>query len=173
MLAEAAGISKALIFHHFTNKKNLYFCLLEHCLEKIETNLPVDFIIENQDFFEALDQITRLKFNYYRKFPDEYKLVYEAFYFTPAELKEDMETKYGPIIAARYQVLEQLFEKVELQEGVERKQAFELVKITLDHLKSKLLKEITDLEAVDDEYVQNLFDEMKQFYNMIRGGIAK
>jgi len=39
MLAEAAGISKALIFHHFNSKKELYLNVLDRCFKKgrIET----------------------------------------------------------------------------------------------------------------------------------------
>lgn len=34
MLAEAAGISKALIFHHFKAKKDLYLNVLDRCIKK-------------------------------------------------------------------------------------------------------------------------------------------
>lgn len=32
-IADAAGISKSLLFHYFTNKKELYLFLLENCAE--------------------------------------------------------------------------------------------------------------------------------------------
>lgn len=35
MLAEAAGISKALIFHHFKSKKELYIRVLGRCFEEM------------------------------------------------------------------------------------------------------------------------------------------
>ncbi|UUZ92244.1 TetR/AcrR family transcriptional regulator [Paenibacillus sp. P25] len=112
MLAEAAGISKALIFHHFKSKKHLYFSLLEYCFEKAGKELRMDTISEQEDFFEAVDRLSRLKFDYYRKFPDEYKLAYDAFYSTPDELKEELERKYGHVMAARNEVLERLFGRV-------------------------------------------------------------
>ncbi|CAG7624521.1 hypothetical protein PAECIP111802_01073 [Paenibacillus allorhizosphaerae] len=173
MLAEAAGISKALIFHHFSSKKKLYFSLLEHCFGKMRTELRVDSIARNHDFFETIDQFSRLKFNYYRNFSDEYKLVYEAFYLTPDELKDDIEEKYGHAIAAKNQVWEQLFENVPLREGVDRKQAFELIFITLEHFEKKFLAEVTAIDAIDEEYVQNFFDSMNSFCSMIRHGIAQ
>ncbi|WP_217266749.1 hypothetical protein [Paenibacillus tianmuensis] len=63
-------------------------------------------------------------------YPDELKLVYGAFYSPPVELKQDIEVKYGMGNAERNQVLERLFEAVPLREGVDRKQAFELIMVT-------------------------------------------
>ncbi|WP_420852146.1 TetR/AcrR family transcriptional regulator [Paenibacillus hamazuiensis] len=172
MLAEAAGISKALIFHHFKSKKKLYFSLLEHCSKRIGAELRLDSVLEYDDFFEAVDEFSRFKFNYFRNSPDEYKLVYEAFYSTPDELKTDIEEKYGNVIADKNQVWEKLFEKVPLREGVECKQAFELVMITLEHFEKKFLTEVSAIESIDDEYVENYFDKMNRFCNMIRYGIS-
>jgi TetR/AcrR family transcriptional regulator len=50
MLAEAAGISKALIFHHFKSKKELYFCVLDRCIEKVKAELRFDDLPEYEDF---------------------------------------------------------------------------------------------------------------------------
>lgn len=171
MLAEAAGISKALIFHHFSSKKKLYFSLLEHCFDKIQAELRLEAVLEYQDFFEALDQFSRFKFDYFRKFPDAYQLVYEALYSAPDELKGELEEKYGQVIAAKNQIWEKLFEKVPLREGVDRKQAFELIMVTLEHFERKFLADVIDIDAVDKEYVHDFFGQMNTFCSMIRHGI--
>ncbi|MFB0843094.1 TetR/AcrR family transcriptional regulator [Paenibacillus oleatilyticus] len=173
MLAEAAGISKALIFHHFTSKKKLYLSLLEHCFEKVRTAMRFDAVSEYDDFFEAIDRLSRIKLDYFRKHPDELKLVYEAFYSPPNELKQDIEEKYGQAITERNQALERLFEAVPLREGVDRKQAFELIMITTKHFENKFSAAFTDIGVVDDEAADRLFDEMNRFFGMIRDGIAE
>jgi TetR/AcrR family transcriptional regulator len=85
MLAEAAGISKALIFHHFKSKKKLYFNLLEYCYEKGGRVFLMDTVLKDGDFFQAVRISMKKKFEYYRKNSNESKLVYEAFYLTPDE----------------------------------------------------------------------------------------
>ncbi|MBD8499715.1 TetR/AcrR family transcriptional regulator [Paenibacillus arenosi] len=173
MLAEAADISKALIFHHFKSKKNLYLQLLEHCMTKIRLELGVDAIIEQDDFFEVIEKITLLKFDYFRKYSTEYKFVFDAFYAVPEELKEVIAERYGKGVAERHQLLEQLFAKVALKEGVNRSYAFELVMITIQHFDKKFLTEVTDIETIDEEYGQRFFKEMNLFHRMLRLGIAK
>ncbi|WP_237100006.1 TetR/AcrR family transcriptional regulator [Paenibacillus azoreducens] len=171
MLAEAAGISKALIFHHFSSKKKLYFSLLEHCFDKIQAGLRLEAVLEHDDFFAALDQFSRFKFDYFRKFPDAYHLVYEAFYSAPDELKEEIEEKYGQVIASKNQVWEKLFAKVPLRRGVDRKQAFELIMVMLEHFEKKFLSDVIDIDDVDEEYVRDFFDQMNTFCSMLRHGI--
>ncbi|MFE5321692.1 TetR/AcrR family transcriptional regulator [Paenibacillus sp. NPDC056579] len=92
MIAEVAGTPKALIFHHFRNKTKLYL-KLEYCSRKIGAELKLDTVLAYDDFFQAIDEFSRLKFNYIRNSPDEYKLVYEALYLTPDELKPDLQEK--------------------------------------------------------------------------------
>lgn len=173
MLAEAAGISKALIFHHFKSKKELYFCVLDRCIEKVKTELRIDDLPEYEDFFEAIDQFSRIKLHYFKKHPDVYKLLMEGFYATPNELKAEIEEKIASQITAKYEVLERLFENVPLKEGVDRREAFELIRIILKHLEDKFLTEITDKTNFDEKYMERILDEMNRFLTMIRYGIER
>ncbi|SFJ78573.1 TetR/AcrR family transcriptional regulator [Thermoflavimicrobium dichotomicum] len=173
MLAEAAGISKALIFHHFKSKKGLYLSVLDRCLEKVKAELHFDDLPEYWDFFEAIDQFSRIELDYFKKNPDEYKLLMEALYATPKELKADIEEKMGSMMAARNKVLEQLFDKVPLKEGVDRRQAFELIWITVKHIENKVLTEEADKTKLDEKYVERIIDEMNRFLAMIRYGIEQ
>lgn len=173
MLAEAAGISKALIFHHFKNKKTLYLSLLEHCYEKVSTALEVDFISEQEYFFEALDLYMRRKFDYYRKHPEESKLVYEAFYSIPDELKEDIEEKFGHELAIKDQVWERLFDKFLLQDGLVRSHALELIRIAFTHLDTKFFADLTNGVSINDEYIFNLHEKVRHFCSMLRDGIEQ
>jgi AcrR family transcriptional regulator len=171
-LAEAAGISKALIFHHFGSKKKLYFDLLEHCATKIATELRFNEVFEQQSFFEAIHQLARMELDYCRKHPDEYRLLHDAFSAAPDELKGEVEAMFGQALAARNEKLERLFESVPLRQGVDRKEAFELVMVTAKHFEHKFVTEFQDIR-IDDEYADNLLDELERFHSMICHGIAR
>jgi AcrR family transcriptional regulator len=171
ILAEAAGISKALIFHHFKSKKKLYFKLLEHCYEKGGKVFQMKNVREYGDFFQAISISMRKKFEYYRKNRYESKLVYEAFYLTPEELKEELAVKYEDVFEEKNHVWEQQFEKVKLQNGIDRHEAMEFIMMTLEQFEKQFLTELTDHGTIDDGYAKNLYDKMDRFCNMIRNGI--
>lgn len=173
MLAEAAGVSKALLFHHFKSKKELYLSVLDRCFEKGRVEIGFDNLLEHQDFFEAKEKFSIIKFNYYRKNPDMYQVVKEAFFVTPDELKAEIEEKYGVLIANKDKEWERLFEKVPLREGVDRGQAFKLVMLTLDYFDNKYLTELADDQDLDEIYLRNFLEERNSFLTMIRYGIEK
>ncbi|MGG4343010.1 TetR/AcrR family transcriptional regulator [Paenibacillus lautus] len=171
MLAEAAGISKALIFHHFTSKKKLYLSLVDHCFEKVRTGIHYDEWTEHTDFFTAISQLSHAKLDYFREHSDEWKLVYEAFYATPDGLEEEVEVKYGQVSETRQAMLVRLFDKVPLREGINRKHAFELVMAVTKHFETKFLEETNGMNHIDESYTRSLMKELDAFCDMIRFGM--
>jgi AcrR family transcriptional regulator len=173
MLAEAAGISKALIFHHFNSKKELYLGVLDRCFEKGRTEMGFDTLLENQDFFEAKKKSSVIKFRYYKSNPDLMRIIKEAFYATPDELKMEIQDKYGTLLANNEKEWRRLFEKVPLREGVDREQAFRLVMLTLDYFDNKYLSDIENNNDLEETYLRDFLGERNSFLSMIRFGIEK
>lgn len=174
MLAEAAGISKALIFHHYKNKKKLYLAIVEHCIEKASGEISTEEILKDEkDFFKTLEKTNSIKIDYIQKNPNVYALVKEAFYATPVDLKTEIEEKYSSIIANEYKIWEKLFENVKLKDEINRKKAFELIMITLEHFRDIFLAQTMNSTNLDMKYLQNFNDKMFNFINMIQYGIMK
>jgi AcrR family transcriptional regulator len=181
MLAEAAGISKALIFHHFKSKKKLYISVLQRCFEKMAPEMIKESPVGYHDFFEAKEKSGMSKIDYFRRNPDVSKFMFEAIYATPDELKEDiykfkthLEDKYGDMNAAGNQKMKQLFDEIPLREGVESEEAYELINIVSEYFRMKLAAELTDEKKLsDDAYWKNFFDKKSQYINMIRYGIEQ
>jgi TetR/AcrR family transcriptional regulator len=171
MLAEEAGISKALIFHHFKNKKTLYFYVLDQCFEMVRTALDVDHLPESGDFFEMKEKYSLMKLNFLLENRDVYKLLIEAFKQPPSELKTDIYKKYGDLMMERNQIWERLFKNVPLKEGVDRGQAFELIMLTMEHFEKKFLAEVKDINDFDEAYHKRLLKERTRYLNMVRFGI--
>ncbi|WP_326909875.1 TetR/AcrR family transcriptional regulator [Sedimentibacter sp. MB31-C6] len=173
MLAKASGISRSLIFHHFKSKKDLYLSLLDRCFERGNMVMGFESVSEDENFFEVKDRISAIKFKYYKENPDLYKVIIEAFYNTPDELKLEIDTKYGRLIEERDKVQERLFENVPLRENVVRKEAYKLIKLALDYFENKYVYELVDNRELNECILENIIKERNSFINMIRFGIQK
>jgi TetR/AcrR family transcriptional regulator len=173
MLAEAAGISKALIFHHFKSKKELYLQLLDQCSAKARAALEIDKIPDFEDFFEARERYAMMKFNYFKQHPHVYKVMKEAFYETPVELTEEINERYGDILAKRNNLWRTLFDRVPLKEGIRREEAYTLFEITLHYFEEKYLSEIMDENEWDETIALRFMEERNRFMRMIRYGIER
>lgn len=180
MLADAAGISKALLFHHFKSKKKLYISVLERCFDKMSEEINEESLTEFDDFFEARGESGKDKIEYLRQHPDLSKLLFEAFHSTPDELKEEVfkfsifiKSKYGAQTDAKDKLLRELFNEIPLREGVDSELAYELIDAAMAYFRKKIAAELTDEEKLlDSSYWDELFEKKKEFLKMIRYGIT-
>ncbi|WP_245596791.1 hypothetical protein [Shimazuella kribbensis] len=142
------------------------------------TEVGDDSQSDYQDFFEAWGKRGLLKFDYLKKNPNVNKVLFEAFYATPNEIKADLnqfmidiEEKYGSTDRNKWR--NQLFDKVPLREGVDREEALELIQVTMDYFEKVYLSQLTNEGELDEALWQNIFDKRINFLNMIRYGIEE
>ncbi len=93
-IAEAAGISKPLLFHYFRNKKELYLYLWEKCADMtIETLTRYD-CYSQRDLFESMERGMRAKMEIIRKSPDMAWFTISAFYEKDPEICAAIQESY-------------------------------------------------------------------------------
>ena len=93
-IAEAAGISKALLFHYFHNKKELYLFLWDKCAETtIETMSRYDCYGQTL-LFEAMERGMRAKMEIIRRYPDMGVFTIRAFYATDEDICAAIQESY-------------------------------------------------------------------------------
>ena len=173
MLAEAAGISKALLFHHFKSKKEVYLQSLDLFYTRGRIELGYDKLSDELGFFEAKERASVRKLEYYMNNPDAYNFIIEAFYHTPDELRPELDEKYGRIMVNREKELRRMFEKVTLRQGVDREQAFRLVMLVLDSFDDKYLSGISEQDSLDEEKLRDFIIRRNEFLSMVRFGIEE
>ena len=79
-IADAAGISKSLLFHYFRNKKDLYMFLWDKCAE-----ITIDFMTkyksyEQSNLFDSMERGMKAKMEIIRLYPDMANFTIKAFY---------------------------------------------------------------------------------------------
>lgn len=171
MLAEAAGVSKALIFHHFKSKADLYLELLDHCAALARASLDPSRLERSDDFFQARECFSRIKFEFVHRNRDVYRVLKEAYLTPPAELKDELERRQDALNTERREIWRRLFAKVPLRKGVDRRQAFELVMLAIEHFEQKYLAEMTEDTELDPGHVRRFLRQRSRFLEMIRHGI--
>ncbi len=87
-IANAAGISKAMVFHYFGTKKDLYFYLLNFSSNMIMDEINDKFDSSVTDFFERIIMATMLKMAVIKKHPATLSYLSSVFYETNEEVKD-------------------------------------------------------------------------------------
>ena len=97
-IADAAGISKSLLFHYFHNKLGLYLFLWE---EAAQTTL--DFLnrygcYEKTDLFDMMSAGMQAKIRIMKKYPDMTGFVMKAFYEKDPAVCQEIQESYRKAI---------------------------------------------------------------------------
>jgi len=172
-LARAAGISRTLIFHHFKSKKQLYLEIVDRIVEEAGLEGYFGFLAQNPDFFKAREEYSRYKFCYIRDHPLYYRILREIATTPPAEVREELMARYGEMLARHQERWRGLFEKVPLRAGVDRDEAYEFVRMTLDYFDEKFYSSSALGERLDEAYFQRFLEERNRFLEMLRYGIQE
>ena len=96
-IAEASGISKALLFHYFTNKKELYMYLWTNAIEVTREKAREYKTLETDDFFEMLKRSLLSKCSIMRDYPHLYAFSLKAYYETSPEIQSAVRENYNDI----------------------------------------------------------------------------
>ena len=94
-IAEAAGISKALLFHYFQNKKELYLFLWDTCARITIEEMTKSGAYEQTDLFGSMDHGMQAKLRLMRQYPDIGVFAVRAFYEKDPEVSADIQRSMG------------------------------------------------------------------------------
>lgn len=93
-IAEAAGISKSLLFYYFRNKKELYLFLWDNCAETTIEFLTRYECYNQKELFESMERGMRAKMEIIRLYPDMGNFVIKAFYEKDQEISAAIQESY-------------------------------------------------------------------------------
>lgn len=170
MLADASGVSKALLFHHFGSKKELYFLILERALSIYHQQVNVGQI-EKDDFFEALTLYINMKLAYCRHYAPDYLFLRSVFFPGTPLLKEEITQTFGSIALADIQILQSLFNQVKLRFAINKEEAFDLIIHSADGFEQRFVTALTGEEEADSKHLEASIKRIANYMNMIRYGI--
>ena len=93
-IAESAGISKALLFHYFQNKKELYLYLWDHCAQTTIEYLTRYGCYGRTELFESMERGMQAKMEIIRTYPDMGLFTIHAFYEKDPEINAAIQESY-------------------------------------------------------------------------------
>jgi AcrR family transcriptional regulator len=90
-VAAAAGISKAMVFHYFGTKKDLYFYLVNLCGETIVNEINEKFDYGVKDFFERIKLSTSIEISVMKKHPSIPSFLSSMYFENDEEVRGDIQ----------------------------------------------------------------------------------
>lgn len=159
-IVKDAQISKGSLFNYFSNKKDLYFFLIQNAINIIE-QIYVEIDMNERDIFERISQVGFIKLNIQKKYP----LVFD---FLKSLLEEDAQEVKSDInqLLANIQKdgMKRIYENIDwskLQEDIEPEQAINILNWTMTGFAELQITKIKSFEDIGIELI-NEWDSYKE-----------
>jgi TetR/AcrR family transcriptional regulator len=178
LIASNSQISKGSLFNYFGNKKNLYIFTAEYISEVLNNEIlnEVDKI-EDNDFFSRMKHLSLIKQNMFIKYPDETKILIEAFISPPQELKDEIEVIYKKYYIKGFNILQDYIIKYinidMLKKNIKSEDAMFVVMTLFEALAKKYTQEYSNETKDLLSYSDEIFREFDKYIDIIKYGIYK
>ncbi|HLG26598.1 MAG TPA: TetR/AcrR family transcriptional regulator [Paenisporosarcina sp.] len=178
LIAEQADVSKALIFHHFKSKKNLYLAIIEHSVELMQSSFEKEWHTDDtEDFFEMMKKLVSIKMTIAIKYPMDNKLLMQAFHSPPKEIVQELQL----LIIEKSQAMQTLSDEtifslltpLSIREGVELEHAKNLIRIVFDSFAKRI---VSEYDGRYEEMVNNteeILADMDAIIDILKYGVYK
>jgi TetR/AcrR family transcriptional regulator len=92
-IAREANISKALLFHYFKNKKELYLYLYDYAMNMIMEMARREVTVNERDFFEIFLKSVKYKCELTKEHPYLSRFIMKPYYEADADLADELKEK--------------------------------------------------------------------------------
>lgn len=133
-IAKEAGISKGLLFHYFTSKKDLYLYLYDHAVEMMIEKMDAKVDREERDFFVKLRQASVVKLGIFNVHPDLFQFLKMAFFEESSDVKAELLGRFKRIASSEYSRMFADIDTSKFKEGIDPEKAIQIVMWSMEGL---------------------------------------
>ena len=152
-IADAAGISKSLLFHYFLNKKELYMFLWDNCAKTTVQYLTEYRCYEQKDLFEMMYRGMQAKMEIIRKYPDMARSVIKAYYEKDPAACDDIRQSYQKLLNMKSKATLMKLEPEKFMPGLNLQMMYrEMFWAAEGYLWEKVQQGSLNMEKMEDDF---------------------
>ncbi len=163
-IAKVADISKAMVFHYFGTKKDLYLYLLKMCTDIIINEINNGFDSTVTDFFERIKQSAELKASVMRKHTNIPAFILGAYFESDSEVKSDITSLLAVGDDYRDKIAFDGMDTLKFKEGIDPKLVLKMLIWMAEGYSSQLSFSTLDLDVMLKEFYECMDLLRNNFY---------
>lgn len=169
-IAEAAGVAKGLVFHHFGNKQALFAAVAEHVVERTVARFFTDGPQPPPtELFERLYRWSLLKLEIFQEDPDGFRFLTRSIPQAPPEVRAPVERLYGALVARHWPTFLAGVDTSRLRPGLTLADAVETITLLAEGLERRL----TPLLLESPSAHPSLTEAMWKHFERLRDGLYR
>lgn len=171
-IVKEADISKGLLFHYFSTKKDLYLFLYDFLQELFANKIFSQINWEEKDIFNRYRQIALLKFDLFKNYPELVDFLKSVYFENSVEVKDDLERRKRDLIAVTYQKLTIDYDCSKFKADIDPDRAMNIIFWTLEGFANQQQAKAKNLSP-DQLITEDALAEMEIYLEMLRKSFYK
>jgi len=169
-MIQAAGVSKGILFHHFTDKKTLYLSVVDDCLDRYMQAAASDAEESSGDLFETIGRLSARKLERFRSDPVRFGFMTRAFAAMPDELRPELEARKRRMRESAVPLLASRIDRNRFRDGVDPERAIAFALLALEAVLSQAMG-AAEGERDDGEIGSGATFDLAPYVDMLRYGL--
>lgn len=164
-IAKASGISKALIFHYFGSKKELYLFLCRYVIKFLAEGMSELYKSSETDFFEIMKAAQDCKMKILSVYPDIILFSMKVYFEENEVVKPDIAHIFANIASDNTTWFLDRVDKQKFREGASVEKVLNVVLWMAEgFMRTRSPEELKNLDDLNEEYLSYLEFLKRQFY---------
>ena len=178
-IVRSAEISKGLLFHYFTNKKQLFLFLYDYCVDLTMEEFFSKIDFEEKDFFIRMRQSIIIKMELLLKYPEMIKFLGIALIENSSEIKDYLSNNIKELMVNSYIRMFQNIDVSKFKENMDIEKIINIITWTLEGLSTKLIEKMklssSKQSALDNAFAETdiLYAEADIYIEMLKNSFYK
>lgn len=152
-IAGTAGISKAMVFHYFGTKKNLYIHLVKLCADILISEIKAKFDDTVTDFFDRIKDVTEIEIAVMKKHPGILSFLASAYFEEAPEVKEDFKAFYAQGEGFRQKITFDEIDTSRFKDGIDPKLVMKMLTLCAEGFSRSTNISVQEIENFHQEFV--------------------
>lgn len=166
-IAKRAGVSKALLFHYFKDKRELYLYLFQFALNVcIKQYMLKTYDFGETDFFLALEKGQTVKMDMVRRYPGLFRFVMRAYYERDSILSPKLRRGLNDLLESTSKDFLKRMDLYKFKDGVDPWEVIRLLTLAAEGMMART-------GAYTEEEIEILFQEYRKYADMLRQNLYK
>lgn len=163
-IADEGGVSKALLFHYFTNKLELYMFLWNSSIEQIHKASSEYRVTDTTDFFEMIHRSLLAKCSVIRSYPYLYQFAVKAYYEQEPKIKSSIQESFYAVNKSSENILWETVDVSKFRQDIDTGLVYQELLWTSDgYLRQMVLSGELDADKMENDF-ERMIGQWKKVY---------
>ncbi|MBS4179063.1 TetR/AcrR family transcriptional regulator [Lederbergia citrea] len=166
-IVKDAGIGKGMLFYYFNSKKELYYYLIDYCLEITEQKYFELIDTSERDLFERLKKISNVKMEFLMKYPNAINFLATIFLQNFDQMDEELISRVEALQVIGHTKIYGNLDYSMFRDDIDAEKALKLVKWAFHGYEEELKLRLRDHDVTSIDYGP-YFDEFFNYLDIMR-----